>query len=348
MTYRREIDELISRLEPELRRAFERAMQDLRDGVDYRALLRALEAGDIDAAMRALNIDKSVFNQYLLTQQLIYMSAGQITARYIVPPLDVPKIRFDMTNPRAEQWIASESSTRIVGYTQEQTQTARRVILEGYADGRGPQDIATDIAGRIDRSTGRRVGGIIGLSDPQSRYVQTVRQALESGDYRSLFVESRATGELRPRFTRMDGRDLRTIKAAMARGKPLTKAQRDKIAARYTDRLLARRAEDVARTETAAAVMSSRQESYRQALEKAGLPMTAVIKTWIHAGADDLHARLQHIAMDGRKVIGLDEEFTLPDGTRMLHAHDPKGGARHVVNCRCDTRYTIDFSVGVT
>lgn len=343
MTYRSEIEHLTARLEPELRDAFRAAVQDWRDRVNYPELVDALEARDIDRAIRALNIEPAVFNEYVTTQTNIYSSAGWITSRYI-PGEQGIVFRFDMSNPRAEARIREYGAQRVVGYTQEQIATAQRVIVEGYANGRGPKNIAVEIAGRVNPVNKRREGGIIGLSDPQARYVQSVRDAMERGDYRSLFVKDRETGALKPRYTRMDGRDLRTIKARINSGKSLTRAEKDRIVNRYSDRLVASRAEAVARTETAQAVMMARQESYKQALEKAGLPNDAVTKEWIHAGPHDKFARVQHLIMDGVSVKGLNSEFILPDGTRMQHTHDPAGGAKHSVNCRCDTRYKIDFA----
>lgn len=339
----RALADLIAKLEPELRAAFMDAIADLGDGIDLVALKHALQAGNIEAAVTALNIEAGAFNGYVAQKIAGYALAGALSSSYIpVADAPVPNFRFDMTNPRAEQWIRTQAAERVAGYTREQTDIARRVIVDGYSKGRGPQDIATDIAGRVDAATGRRAGGIIGLSDPQEGYVRSVRELLET-DPRGLFVKDRETGELRPRYARMDGRDLRTIRARIRDGKPLTKAEIDKIAGRYADRLIARRAEDIARTETAQAVMGARHESYRQALEKAGLPLDAVTKTWRHLGPYDEDARWQHEAMNEHKVSGLETPFEMPDGTRMQHSHDPAGGAKHNIGCACDTLFEIAF-----
>lgn len=342
-----ELDRLIAKLEPQLRDAFRAAMQDLRDGVDYRALVAALEAGDIERAITALDIEPAVFNQYLNQRVLAYSEFGQL-ASSLIPTAHAAaaQFRFDMTNPRAEGAIREHAASSIVGYTQEQVDIARQVILEGYSKGNGPAAIATDIAGRVNPVTKRREGGIIGLSTPQVGYVSSVKDALDS-DLRRLFVVDRETGEWKPRYTRMDGRDIRTIKSAITKGRELTDAEKVRIVGRYNDRLLARRAEDVARTETAQGVMTSRMESYRQALQKEGLPLEAVEKEWLHSGLTGDHARVQHIIMNGVSVVGLDTPFIMPDGTAMQVSHDPAGGAKHSVNCRCQVTFTIDFSWGI-
>lgn len=352
------IQRLIAKLEPALRDAFYAVMEELRNGIDQRALVAALERGDIEAAIAALNIERAAFNEYLTVKTAGYAQAGIASGAYVQGALNralaaIPgtpespiQFRFDMSNPRAERWIREQAGERITGYVQEQIETARRVIGDGYAKGSGPQNIAVEISGRINRATGRREGGIIGLSDPQARYAQTVRDKLESGDLRGLFVRNRETGQLRARYTRMDGRDMRTIRSRLDSGKPLTQGEIDRISGRYADRLLARRAEDVARTETAQAVEAARAESYQQAMDKAGRTEDDVTKTWRHNG-DEKDARPDHIAMDGVKVVGLNVPFFLPNGAVMQHSHDPAGGVENNVNCRCDTTYEIDFSRGV-
>lgn len=89
-------------------------------------------------------------------------------------------------------------------------------------------------------------------------------------------------------------------------------------------------------------MFGARAESYRQALEREGLPPEALTKTWRHQG-DEKNARVQHIQVSGVTVTGIDATFTMPDGTAMLHAHDPAGGAKHTINCRCGTDFRILF-----
>ena len=116
---------------------------------------------------------------------------------------------------------------------------------------------------------------------------------------------------------------------------------------RYTDRLIAKRAEDIARTETGMAVMSSRAESWEQAAETLGYDASAVIKRWIHGGgAKD--PRPHHVAANGMSVEGLDTPFILENGAVMQYALDPSGGPAECANCTCDTTFRMDHSKGVT
>lgn len=383
-----ELQSLIEALEPALQTAFIAAIALLRSGINFTALLDALRAGDIDGALDALNIDRGAFTGYVIERQSAFAQAGAVASsaltkdrakafkappspsvRSPVLPPELPPpptlaapgggnivFRFDMTNPRAEARIRTEAAARVVGYVDEQIATARRVIADGYARGEGPQTIATEIAGRINPISGRREGGIVGLSDPQAGYVESMRARLLSGnpvemmkvlgDFDKEGRWKEGTG-LTLRDRRYDPQIKRAI-AAVAKGKPnpLTRDKIDEMTAKYADRLLARRAEDIARTETAQGVMLARAEATKQALEKSGLDEQAVTKGWRHLGGLD-HARDTHLAMHGKTVTGLTMPFILPDGSVMQHAHDPVGGARNNANCRCATDFDVDWAFGL-
>lgn len=392
------LQSLIDALEPRLREAFIAAITMLRRGINFQALEAALRAGDIDAAIDALNIEPGAFSEYVLERQSGFAKAGAAVSEAVTkdraayfrregrdasirspvlepeamgpgrtppsPPalsLDGPEptniiFRFDMTNPRAEAKIRTEAAARVAGYVEEQIEAARKVIGDGFQSGEGPQQIAVDIAGRVNPLSGRREGGIVGLSDPQVGYVDSMRARLLSGnpdemvkvlgrfDADGKWIEG--TG-----MTLRDRRFDRTIKKAIAdiaQGKPnpLTADRVAEMTAKYSDRLLSRRAEDIARTETAQGVEAARAEATKQALDKAGLPDDAVTKEWVHQGGFR-HARDWHLAMHGKTVDGLNAPFHMPDGSVMLYPHDPAGGVKNNANCRCRGDMTIDWAWGL-
>lgn len=394
-----ELQDLIDQLEPALAAIFIAAIMLLRAEIDFDRLVNALRAKDVDAALDALRVERSVFSGYVVERQSAFAKAGTASAEVLTkkraqafrrprapslrgpvvadvapagpsgpqrpaPPamsFDGPEptnivFRFDMTNPRADDKIRTEAASRVTGYVGEQIETARRVIADGFQRGEGPQTIATDIAGRINPISGKREGGIVGLSDPQVTYVESMRRRLLSGDPDEMMKVlgsfdkdgkwKEGTGQ-----TLRDRRYDRPIKKAIrdvAAGKPnpLTPDKVAEMAAKYSDRLLARRAEDIARTETAQGVEMARAEATKQALDKAGLPDIAVTKTWVHQGGIR-HARDGHLAMNGRTVDGIDMPFILPDGSVMLYPHDPAGGVKNNANCRCRGDQAIDWAYGL-
>jgi len=394
-----DLPSLIDQLEPTLAAAFLAAIALLRSGIDFPALVAALRAGDVDAAIDALNIEAGAFSQYALERQSGFAQAGAVVSAAVTkervayfrrevrdvsirgpvlepeamgpgrtpppsPPalsLDGPEptnliFRFDMTNPRAEAKIRTEAAARVAGYVEEQIDAARKVIGDGFQRGDGPQQIAVDIAGRVNPISGRREGGIVGLSDPQVGYVESMKQRLLSGDPDEMVkVLGRFDADGKwiegTGMTLRDRRFDRSIKKAIAdvaKGKanPLTADRVDEMVAKYSDRLLARRAEDIARTETAQGVEAARAEATKQALDKAGLPDDAVTKEWIHQGGFR-HARDWHLAMHGKTVEGLNAPFHMPDGSIMLYPHDPQGGVRNNANCRCRGDMAIDWAFGL-
>lgn len=387
-----ELQALIAELEPALQAAFLAAIAILRSGINFQLLLAALRARDIEAAIDALNIDRGAFAGYAIEKQAGFAKVGEQESAELTmqrkralakrdladpalrsPPLPPPGgppapptlvapsggeiiFRFDMTNPRAEERIRTEAAARVVGYVEEQIETARRVIGDGFQRGDGPQDIATDIAGRINPISGRREGGIVGLSDPQVGYVESMRARLLSGDPDEMakvlgrfgadgrWIEGTGMTLRDRRFDRSIMKAIRDV--AAGKPNPLTRERVDEMTAKYADRLLARRAEDIARTETASGVEMARAEAARQALDKAGLPTDALTKGWYHSGGIE-HARAQHLAMHGKTVTGVDTPFILPDDTAMLYPHDPAGGVKHNVNCRCRGDMDINWAFGL-
>lgn len=257
---------------------------------------------------------------------------------------------FDAVNPRAEAKIRTEAGTRITGYVDEQIETARRVIADGFQRGEGPQTIATDIAGRINPISGRREGGIVGLSSPQVDYVDNMRRRLLSSDPDEMmkvlgrfnkdgkWIEG--TG-MTLRDRRFDGAIKKAIRdVAAGKENPLTGDKIDEMAAKYSDRLLRRRAEDISRTETASGVEMARAEATKQAMEREGLPDDAVEKEWVHSGGVR-DARDTHLAANGMTVTGVDTPFILADGSVMLYPHDPAGGPRNNISCACTGQHNV-------
>lgn len=54
---------ILARLEPEVRRAFEEAIADLRSAAQLQAVIGHIEAGNIEAALIALNLRAEFFAQ---------------------------------------------------------------------------------------------------------------------------------------------------------------------------------------------------------------------------------------------------------------------------------------------
>lgn len=203
------------------------------------------------------------------------------------------------------------------------------------AAGQNPRSTALDITGRMNRATGRREGGILGLSSTQTDAVIRARAELLSGDpdqLRNYLARAR-------RDARFDRAILRAIKD----GKPLPKGEVDRIVGRYKDRLLALRGEMIARTETLAGLNAGKEEGIRQLIDSGKVPRSAVKKRWRATGDD--RTRDSHLALNDVEV-GIDQPFVSPlTGAQMMFPHDQSRGApaSEVIGCRCFMEYKIDY-----
>ena len=97
---------------------------------------------------------------------------------------------------------------------------------------------------------------------------------------------------------------------------------------RNTAPIAKRRAAAIARTETHNAVSFAQHEYHGIVQNEYGVSM---MKKW--AATNDLRTRSAHSAVNGQ-TRAMDEPFDV-GGAQMMHAGDPKGGAKNVINCRC-------------
>jgi hypothetical protein len=231
--------------------------------------------------------------------------------------------------------MREHSSDLIEGIVEDTREAIRAAVEAGAAEGRNPRATALDITGRINRATGRREGGILGLSSPQTDAVIRARQELLSGD----------PAQLRNYLTRArrDKRFDRQVLKAIKDGKPLPIGEVDRITGRYKDRLLQLRGEMIARNETLAGMNAGKEEGIRQLIDSGKVPRSAVKKRWRATGDD--RTRDSHMALNDVEV-GIDQPFVSPlTGAQMMHPHDVSRGApaSEIIGCRCFYEIKIDY-----
>lgn len=331
--------ELLDKYAPAIRNAIIDGIRDIRDNARLGEIVRMIERSDIDGALRALGYNPAVFNSYrLMLAQAFEQGALLLMAgfpKYTRDDTGVSTmLRFNVRDRQAEEWLANRSSTLITNIERDVREAVRSTMADGMARGQNPRTTALDMVGRYDRSTGHRVGGVVGLGEREQQWVRSVRTKLATLDA-SYF-------DMGLRDKRFDS----IVRNAIASGKPLTQAQITKLVGRYADIALKHRGDTIGRTEALAALNRSEWESTRQALAQSNLPPEAAFKIWDSAG--DARVRDSHREMDGQRVP-LDEAFTSPSGARLMHPHDQSLGApgKEVIDCRCRVKYDIDFAYGV-
>jgi len=330
------IEQLTKEFEPKLKLAFLEAIADITARAELKRIVERLEQGDVPGAIDAVHLDPAAFRALDGAIASAFDAGGKSTIDNL-PRLRDPRggefvVRWDARNIRAEIWLRNHSSNLITRITEDQRTAIRTILEQGMIDGRNPRSTALDIIGRVNRVTGRREGGIIGLSGPQTQAVQKALEELRSDD-----------PSIMARYLSRKRRDKRfdaAVRKAMDAGRPVDAETASKIIGRYRARLLDLRGETIARTETMAALNQSGVEAMRQAVDSGAVRADAVTKTW-HT-ARDPRVRDSHAAQD-RQSVGLSELFS----NGLAYPGDPAGGAAETANCRCWMETRIDFTAGL-
>jgi hypothetical protein len=241
---------------------------------------------------------------------------------------------FGANDPRVTQWLAEQSSRRIVEITSDQRQIISDTLARLAGEGTAPRTAALELIGRVNRATGRREGGIVGLNSQMEGWAANAYRELIEGD----------TGYFQR--TLRDRRFDRTVAKAIREGRGLGPTEARRIVARYRARLLFRRGENIARTELLGTLHASQAEALEQMRTREGLAPEAVTQEW--DAQNDGATRDSHRAMDGQtRTQG--QPFTTGNGYQMRHPGDASLGApaSEIVNCRCFLRTRVDFITGL-
>ncbi|PSJ60747.1 phage minor head protein [Pseudaminobacter soli (ex Li et al. 2025)] len=339
LTPREQFEQLVANFEPLIRKAFEDAIEDIKSRAEIGRIVERLERRDIDGTMKALHLDPAAFRP-LDTAISNTFNGGGVATTGRLPPLREPGggqviIRFDTRNVRAEDWLRDHSGQLITNIVDDQRIAIRTAMVSGLERGLNPRSTALDIVGRINRVSGVREGGIIGLTAQQERFAASYLEDLLSGDPARM----RSTLDRARRDKRFD----RSVMKAINEGRSVDAELAGRMVGRYRDRLLQLRGETIARTETMAALNESQMEAMRQAVD-GGVDPTTIVKVW-HS-AHDNRVRDSHREMHGQEV-GLNGKFISPSGAMLAYPGDPSAPANEIINCRCWMETKIDFLAGL-
>lgn len=322
---RRQMTLLLARLDTRIQKAFLQAIYDARSFAKINELIAAVQTTDVDRIMSAIGMKDSTFAPMTESIRAAYVEGGAATLAS-----DLPKrlaMNFDINNPRAETWLRKNSSQLITGnLIPEQRAAIQTMLQSGMIRGANPRTVALDIVGRIG-PTGRRAGGVLGLTGQQAKYVANMADDLANLDTRYF------SRKLRDR--RFDS----VVRKSIDEGKPLSQATRTKIIERYEDRMLKHRGDTIGRTEALRAVNEASDEALRQVVDEGLAPRNAVIRIWRHSFS--ANEREGHAMMSGQER-GVDEYFLNPiTGIPLKHPGDGPGS--ETINCRCYVEHQIDF-----
>lgn len=330
------IDRLIDAWDPILRKAFQDSIFALRDQAQVSLIATMLERGDTEGALRAVNLDPVAFRAFDKSLLNAFEAGGNFTsvALPIVQLSDGFKVKFqfNIRNPAAERWLSEHSSTLITEILDDQRNMIRGFLQAGMAAGDNPKTTALDLVGRVGAS-GRREGGVIGLTSSQEQWLRNYSDALKSDNPRPAL-------DYKLRDARFD----RAIINATESGDAIPAGLLDKMETAYTNRALRYRAETISRSEAMASLHEAQQQAMEQAVESGAISRTDVTFIW-HATQDD-RTRDAHAEMDGQEV-GMGQMFIDGDGNQLEFPGDPNAPPETTINCRCWREPNVDFLSGI-
>lgn len=327
-----DIEKLTEQWAPALRKAFLDALALLSDRVQVGAVAAALARGDVDAALRAVGLDPVLFRGLDEAVAQTYAAGGtSVLAR--VPPVPQPEghklsILFDVRNPQAEAWLRTHSSELVREIVDDQREVVRQHLTRGLEQGRNPKSVALDLIGRINPTTRKREGGVLGLTASQEAW--SARYADELANLNPAALNRK----LRDR--RFDG----ALRKAIKSGQPLSPDLLSKMVAAYRGRALKHRAETLARTEAMAALNQSQADATEQAIAKGAVKEKYVTKTW--KSGVDVRVRHSHRVLHNQ-TVPFRGRFRAESGEQLRFPGDPDASAAERVNCRCHMLIKIDF-----
>jgi len=338
MANRETLRKLVDRLEPKVRDALIQSIDGVKSDIQISLLIAALRDNDLPRALDLIRLDRGYFEPLDRALAAAYAEAGnkvfdEVKRKGRTKGVQV-RGSFDVRNPAAEEWLSTQSSKRIVEI-QETTRTAAMSLMErNQRLGTSPRTTALDLVGRVNKATGKREGGIIGLHDKFKEYRNAAQDELSSVNRRQLKnYLSRKT-----RDRRFDG----AVHRAVQTGERIPADQSRKMIAAMERKMLKVRGEAIARTELLESTRTAEDRSLQQLVESGQVQQQNIKSKWDASGDSD--TRASHRAMDGQ-VRGQGEPFKSGDGYLLLHPGDRSLGApaEELINCRCLRRIDIDF-----
>lgn len=336
---------LLSSMEGDMLATFIAVISGINSDVLISQLIDAIEAGDFEKVFQSLGIMPGKLQPLVDTIQKMLDHAADFTVKTYPRHVTIgdTKVAFkaNMRNERAEQWLREKSSKMITSITDEVRTSVRDTVTLGMEQGRNPRHVALDIVGRVNRTTGVREGGIVGLTASQSSWVNSARRRLSN-----ITTDPEAYN----RYMTMGLRNKKfdqIVERAKLTGKPLTVSEIDNLVTAYANNTLKYRGETIARQEAMEAFNKAEHESAKQVIEVGAAKEKHIKRTWDDVG--DKRTRHSHREMDGQ-TVGIDEPFVTPTGEKLMYPTDGSLGAstKEIIGCRCRVRVVIDWiGVGV-
>lgn len=127
---------------------------------------------------------------------------------------------------------------------------------------------------------------------------------------------------------------LRKYQLLLEGDEKLTPSQVKRMIEQRRKKMLASRAELIARNEVGLLVNEAREEAFKQSLQIQNLPIEQATKTWHNVGDSRVRFTHQHVSLGGQ-TVPIDQPFISISGAQLQRPHDPMAPFSETMNCRC-------------
>lgn len=322
-----EVEAEIKRLEGEARQAY---LEQVAQTVRYVSLVqleRAVADNDEDRIAEILSLGLLA----VLLERLRAAYARGASKELVA--IIIPGVRreIDMGERGMTDFLSTQAAALRDQVARDQADAVRVVLSMGRDRGDSARTAALNLAGRLSRQTGRRTGGVVGLSGASAEAIERARDQLTSGD----------PSQMRSYLTRVrrDPAFDAAVREAIETVKPLSKATIDRATTAYAQRLLSTYAEALAQTNTAEAYNKGREEGWQQLTARSNGQYTYA-KKW--KTTMDGRERKTHGGMNGQVVLQ-GQAFVSPSGAMLMFPCDTSLGAplNERIRCRCVVEYSL-------
>ncbi|KKN22950.1 hypothetical protein LCGC14_0909930 [marine sediment metagenome] len=286
---------------PQTARAWARAVANVQDAIDEKALRAALAAKDlaqVDAAVSA-----SRFGKALQALEDPFARTAGATGTASAETLEEAGfiMQFNATHPNVILFARDQAAALVVDVTADVREAIRTVVALGAQEG------LTIV------KQAQAIRQVVGLPPPWAEAPLRLGKELREGR------AAAATGR------RLSATTKQEIRRRISRG-TVTEAFIERMQERYSKSLINRRGLNIARTESLRAANFGQQDSWVQAMRQKVLPRDSR-RFWIVTPDEKLsetHARIPGMNPNGRSMT---EPFQTTEGPFMFPPSRP--------NCRC-------------
>lgn len=338
LTQRELLEQVAADWQPQIRASWVEAINGINSRILMRTIQELLRDGDIASVVRYLDIQGDDFGRFELAMVQAYNAGGMATVDTmpIVRDPNGGRVVFSwgVRNTSAEQAMRDYAARMVTAIVDEARSGIAEVLTENLERGQSPYNAARMLAGRISRASGRREGGLIGLSRPQMKTVANIELAMRNGDIE--YMREYLT------FANRDKRMDSTVRRAIREQRALTAEQADRLVRLYSNKATKYRADVIAINETHQALARSKIDAFQQQIDAGKLDRQDVVKKWRRTISRE--PRIEHLAMTRLPAIPFDQKFELEPGLFCDGPHDPSLPARHTINCKCLLDISVDFT----